>query len=275
MTGPARARARAQRVVPEPWLRTIAPIRHGSGMTAWQQVHADVLGRIQRGELAPDDELPSEPSLAAAYGVSRLTMRRALADLAHAGVIRTEHGVGSFVAPALMRHRIDDGNVSLLESMERRGHAVRQLILSVDRLEAVPPSAADRPDGAAEAAELFRFPDFPGPVCEYRYVRYVDEVPWSTSYAVVPEVLAPPSWDGSVSLFAAMADLHDLEIFREDRRFSAVPADQDDARWLEVPVGTPLLRLTGVNTDQRERPVARIVHRIRGDRAEYAVRVPR
>jgi DNA-binding GntR family transcriptional regulator len=231
-------------------------------MAIWQQLRADILRRIENGSLSPGDALPPETALAEAYGVSRLTVRRALADLARIGVVRTEHGVGSFVASQPLRHRIDDGQVSLLESMARRGHLVRQRVLDVSRADPA-------------AAEEYEFPAFPGAVMEYRYIRWVDELPWSVSFAAVPAVLAPPSWDGSNSLFAAMSAAHGVEVRRDDRRFSAVPANPEDAAWLEVQVGVPLLLLRGTNSDARGQAVAYIVHRIRGDRAEYAMRVPR
>jgi DNA-binding GntR family transcriptional regulator len=110
---------------------------------------------------------------------------------------------------------------------------------------------------------------------EYRYIRWVDELPWSVSFAAVPAALAPPSWDGTNSLFAAMSAAHGIEVLRDDRRFSAVPATPEDAGWLEAPVGTPLLLLRGTNSNREGQAVAHIVHCIRGDRAEYVVRVPR
>jgi GntR family transcriptional regulator len=260
----------------------LRPVQRAAGTAVWQQLRADLLGRIENGSLSPGDALPPETALAEGYRVSRLTVRRALADLARIGVVKTEHGVGSFVAARPLRHRVDDGQVSLLESMAKRGHAVRQLVLDVDRVD---PPGAQRPEaqptqippaaGTAATPEEYEFPDFPGAVMEYRYVRWVDELPWSVSFAAIPAALAPPSWDGSNSLFAAMSAAHGVEIRRDDRRFSAVPADPEDAAWLEVPVGAPLLLLRGINCDLQGRPVAHIVHRIRGDRAEYGVRVPR
>lgn len=240
------------------------PVQRAAGTAVWQQLRADILSRIESGSLAPGDALPPEATLAEAYRVSRLTVRRALADLARIGMVRTEHGVGSFVATQPLRHRIDDGQVSLLESMAKRGHTVRQQVLDIRQADPAP----------AEAGE-YEFPAFPGAVMEYRYVRWVDELPWSVSFAAVPAALAPVNWDGANSLFAAMADAHGVEVWRDDRRFSAVPANPEDAAWLEIPVGAPLLLLRGTNSDAEGRAVAYIVHRIRGDRAEYGVRVPR
>jgi hypothetical protein len=63
----------------------------------WQQL-ADLLrGRIERGELA--GRLEAETTLAQHYGVSRDTVRRALADLAMDGLIRSTRGRGTFVLP--------------------------------------------------------------------------------------------------------------------------------------------------------------------------------
>ena len=202
-------------------------------------------------------------------------MRRALADLIRAGIVRTEHGVGSFVAAQPLRHRIDDGQVSLLESMAMDGHAVRQLVLDARRVDPYGESAASPSQaGRHVTAEQYDFPDFPGEVMEYHYIRWVDEMPWSVSFAAVPAALAPASWDGTDSLFAAMSAAHGIEVRRDERRFSAVPADPQDAAWLEMQVGAPLLLLKGTNINAEGQAVAHIVHRIRGDRAEYAMRVP-
>lgn len=241
----------------------LRPVQRAAGTAVWQQLRADILGRIENGSLAPGDALPPEATLAEAYRVSRLTVRRALADLARIGVVRTEHGVGSFVAAKPLRHRIDDGQVSLLESMAKRGHTVRQQVLDIREAE----------PASAHAGE-YAFPAFPGAVMEYRYIRSVDEVPWSVSFAAIPAALAPASWDGANSLFAVMSDAHGIDVRRDDRYFSAVPASPEDAAWLEIPVGAPLLLLRGINCDAAGRAVAYIVHRIRGDRAEYGVRVP-
>jgi hypothetical protein len=63
----------------------------------WQQL-ADLLrSRIERGELA--GRLEAEMALAQHYGISRDTVRRALACLARDGLIRSTRGRGTFVLP--------------------------------------------------------------------------------------------------------------------------------------------------------------------------------
>ncbi|MEU8268827.1 GntR family transcriptional regulator [Sphaerisporangium sp. NPDC049002] len=67
-----------------------APPKYAQVMTALQQ-------RIQDGEYAPGDMLPSETQLVREFGVGRTTVVRALQTLAMQGWIEREHGRGSFV----------------------------------------------------------------------------------------------------------------------------------------------------------------------------------
>jgi ABC-type glycerol-3-phosphate transport system substrate-binding protein/DNA-binding transcriptional regulator YhcF (GntR family) len=57
-----------------------------------------VMGRYGRG-----DRLPTEHELCEQYGISRTPVTRALAELAHEGVLRRHRGVGTFVNPQWLR----------------------------------------------------------------------------------------------------------------------------------------------------------------------------
>jgi DNA-binding GntR family transcriptional regulator len=89
---------------------------------------------------------------------------------------------------------------------------------------------------------------------EYRYIRWVDDLPWSVSFAAIPALLAPPDWDGADSLFAAMSAAHGVLVRRDERCFSAVPANPEDAAWLEVQVEAPLLCYREPTATNRARP---------------------
>ena len=53
--------------------------------------------RIRDGRLAPGDRLPTESAVMAEFGVSRTVVREAISRLQASGLVRTRHGVGSFV----------------------------------------------------------------------------------------------------------------------------------------------------------------------------------
>jgi DNA-binding GntR family transcriptional regulator len=231
-----------------------------AGVALYEEVKADLTRRLAAGEFAPGVKLPSEAGLAQDYGVNRLTVRRALADLVRTGVVRTEHGVGTFVREPTVRHQIDDGQVSLSESMAERGLSVIHEVIDVAR----EPAAPSAPE----------FPRWPGPTVRFRYRRSLEDSPWSLSEAVLPAVLAPLDWTGAESPFARLTRDTGVVVRRARRSFSADAATAEDARWLEVQAGTPLLVVAGVNTDVEGNDLARIQHRTRADRAEYIVNLP-
>ena len=65
----------------------------------YAQLARGIRERIARGEYRPGDRLPSEAELCATYGISRMTVRRAIMELAREDVIEAEHGRGTFVKP--------------------------------------------------------------------------------------------------------------------------------------------------------------------------------
>ena len=69
----------------------------GAEPRPYQRVYAHLRGRIERGELAHGVQLPSQPALAAEYGVALLTVRHAIELLRRAGYVSVEHGRGTFV----------------------------------------------------------------------------------------------------------------------------------------------------------------------------------
>jgi GntR family transcriptional regulator len=74
-------------------------IRHDSSVPVATQVARDIEADIRAGRRVPDTRLPSEADLAQQYGVARMTVRRAVAQLRNKGLVVTVHGRGSFVAP--------------------------------------------------------------------------------------------------------------------------------------------------------------------------------
>ncbi len=62
-----------------------------------QQIRDDIEGQIRSGRLKPGDRIPFEHELMARYGVSRMTVNKALTPLDDAGLIERRKRAGSFV----------------------------------------------------------------------------------------------------------------------------------------------------------------------------------
>lgn len=74
-----------------------ASVSAGAGVPLHRQLFLVLHDEIARGAIAPGAALPTEQALCDQFGVSRITVRRALADLAQQGYIKRRQGVGSFV----------------------------------------------------------------------------------------------------------------------------------------------------------------------------------
>jgi DNA-binding GntR family transcriptional regulator len=175
-------------------------------------------------------------------------------------LVRRLQGIGSFVADAPVRHRIDGDEASLTDALRRRGVTVRQ-----DLLEVAP--------GPPEAVPGGPFPAFPGPVTILWIRGWVQDIPWSLSLTWVPAALIAHDvrFGPDTSLFGLLHERHGLRMTRAERTFTAAPAAPSDSEHLDVPTGTPLIVVSGGNIDQHDRRIAQVAHRIRGDRAEYVV----
>ena len=236
---------------------TPAPVRRAAPEPLYAQVARDLAGQLRAGTMAPGRRLPAEPVLARAYGVNRLTVREALTSLARQGLVRRVQGVGTFVADAPVRHRVEAGQASIADALRGQGVVVRE-----ELLEAAP--------GPPEAVPGGPFPAFPGPVTILWVRRFVDDIPWSLSLTWLPAALlgadARPGDPG-----ALVAQRHGLRMTPGDRVLGSAPAAPSDSEHLDVATGTPLIVLSGGDIDQHGRRIAQVAHRIRGDRAEVAI----
>jgi GntR family transcriptional regulator len=234
-----------------------APLRRSGGEPLYAQVARDLAGHLRLGTMVSGQRLPPEPALAQAYGVNRLTIREALTSLTRQGLVRRVQGVGSFVADAPVRHRVEADDE---ERPAAPGVAIRH-----DLLEAA--------NGPPEAVPGGPFPDFPGPVTILWVRRWVQDIPWSLTLTWLPAALVGRDlpFRPDTSLYALLEQAHGLRMTRAERTFTAAPAAPSDSEHLDVPTGAPLIVLSGGNVDQHGRRIAQLTHRVRGDRAEYVV----
>lgn len=76
----------------------------------YEQVVAQIEGRILSGELRPGDKLPAERELAEQFGVSRTAIREAMKALTQSGLVEIQPGRGTFVTDStsmVVRHSLD------------------------------------------------------------------------------------------------------------------------------------------------------------------------
>jgi GntR family transcriptional regulator len=86
----------------------------------YRQLAADLERDIAAGVLPPGAKLPSEPELMQQFGVSRVTVRQAIALLQRSGKVMARRGKGTFVLQRVVSHELD-GVRGFYESLRRQG----------------------------------------------------------------------------------------------------------------------------------------------------------
>ncbi len=222
----------------------------------YHQLKQILLDEIRSGKLKPNDKLPSEDEVAAAYGVSTITVRRTLTDLATSGFVRRERGRGTFI----LRPPIEQGPrelTSFSQEMEGRGLRSSSAVLVRQVIEA---------DG--EVAEQLRLSEG-AEVFFLRRLRLADGEPMGIQTAHLPLALAPGLITedlGSGSLYETLRTKFGLVPAQAREIHSAVLIEKDDADLLGLPegsVGMAAKRLTFLSDG---RPFEFVNSVMRGDR---------
>ncbi len=222
------------------------------------QIASALVTAITDGRLAPGDRLPPERELAGQFGVNRLTVRQALADLQQRRLIRRRTGRngGTFVADQVIDY--DLTNFAGFTAQARRaGRVASATVLSA--VEAV----AD----ALTADALQLAPG--GRVAVVDRLRLADGAPVLVEHSAFPAARFAGLLDQPLtgSLYDLLAERYGARPTRAVEQVEPVAADARTARLLGVPRGRPLLAVTRVAFDSAGQPVEYARDVLRGDRA--------
>lgn len=205
--------------------------------------------------LRPGQRLPSDSDLCLEFGVSRMTARHAMAQLAEEGLVRRDPGRGTFVAEP-PTHRRANFLMTFSHEIRRQGRTPSSRVVArvVRR-----PSEAERAD-----LRLVRGDE----IVELRRVRLADGVPVALEVAV----LAPRCIAAVLGADLGAGSLHEALIgvgivpSRGTSSIRAEAAGADEAVLLGVAAGEPMLVERRVIVDQRGRPIERTESRYAADR---------
>lgn len=238
---------------------TLSVLDRNSSSPLWTQFRDALRARILQGELAVGTKLPTEAEFGEQFGISRIVVREALADLVRNGLIYKIRGQGAFVSA---RERDDDFVSTVLgfsDEMERKGRTVRTQVL-IQELRA--PNESE-----ARALELKSGDQ----VVALKRLRSVDGELRLLVETAVPADLAPGLHRTRLenrSLYDVLRRQYGLRIVRAERWIDAVLADAQNSALLEITGHEPLLRIESVAFGANGRPLEhyRALHRCQSSR---------
>jgi GntR family transcriptional regulator len=207
--------------------------------TADEPSHARIsswlLARVAAGKLRPDDKLPPEESLAAALGVSRMTLRQALGSLEQQGWIERRRGRsgGNFIREP--RIEVDlTGLPGFTEQMRRANVRAGARVIRTGLVDAAP--------DVAEGLEVARGQQ----AIEIVRVRSARRQPLALEETYLPAHLFPGLLDHKLtgSLYELMRSAYDLAPASAVEWLEPEISTAEHASLLDVEPGTALMLVT-------------------------------
>lgn len=212
------------------------------GELLYSHIENDLRQKIISGEYGPGEKLPTEVELCRQYGVSRITVRRAIQNLADDDMLRRYRGKGTFVRPRA--HDLDRNlqNGLGFSGLSSLGGRAQRHIVEKRRLPAT-----------ASLAEKLGIPQGN----EVQYVKrlgIVNGVPLTLDNVYVSTELLPHFIDDlkeGCSLYELFEVDYRLDLAYADLSFSASFATPEEAELLECFTGAPVLVFDKIcyNTD--------------------------
>ncbi len=228
----------------------------------WQQILRGIESDISKGVLVAGERLPPEPQLAARFGAHRHTVRRAMQELVHRGLVRIEHGRGSFVNDHVIDYSISR-RTRLEENLLKHHLSFKGELLS---------TYAGLPEADVAAALGLQGGER---VVVVEALNVANGLAMSVVRHTLPESRFPAFADayracgGSVTAALGACGVRDFT--RAFTRVSTrLPTDQE-ARWLMQPRSVPVLITESIEVDSEGVPIKHGLARFAGDRVQLTL----
>ncbi|MEQ8676301.1 MAG: GntR family transcriptional regulator [Aggregatilineales bacterium] len=232
-----------------------------SPMPLYYQLKQILLTQIDSGEFKPGDILPTESQIQEFYDVSRTTVRQALSELESEGKVSRYRGRGTFVTKPKISHNPEQ-YPDLADNMMKQGIVPGWKMLSA---EWVAPSEKVMARLQVTATErVFRL----------KRLRLENDEPIGLQTAYVSPHFAQLIDESAFEEGGSLRYLRVGEILQKgtaNRTLEAVPANQEEAKLLNVPSGAAMLLIRRTVLSAENQPIEFFRGVYRGDRFQYHI----
>ena len=231
----------------------------------YARVETVLAGEITDGDLKVGDQLPTEDSLIARFGVSRITVRRAIQNLVSRGLVEIRRGKGTFVAAPKITQDLKELS-GFVEDMHALG---RKPTARVIGKEIVTANATVARQLALTRGER---------VVRIRRVRLADGVPLSFDETYLPLEIGKKIITNNLKvepIFSLLERKYDVPLIEAEYKLDAVAAENEVARALKVKPQSPIFRIERTSYSTGSRPVDYETLYYRGDLVRFVTRLVR
>lgn len=231
-----------------------------SPVPAYFQLKNIILDKIKSGEYQAGSLIPSERELSENLGISRMTARQAINQLASENYLVREKGKGTFVNKIKFEQR---NIMSFSETVKRLGMVpvTRVLEFSQEKECFDVKQALD----LEPEQKIFRV----------KRLRLADDTPIAVEEVFIPEKLCPDinKLDLTKSLYDLLKTTYSIDISHVDNNIEAIKADKENRRLLMLESGVPVLKISGISYTKEGKKLFYERDVYRADKYQYSVRI--
>jgi len=206
----------------------------------YHQLFVLLRNSIVNGTIAHGAQVPTEQQLSAAFGISRITVKRAMDDLATEGLITRQRGKGSHVTHNFEPEPVKAPLVGMLENLEEMSKHSRVRVISIESL--VPPADLRAELGLEAQEEALK-------ILRVRSNEEGEPYAYYLSWTNADKKLFTKKRVESKTRNALLKE-SGTQLARVEQTLGAENADSRIASQLEVPLHTALLTLTRRSFDE-------------------------
>ena len=230
-------------------------------MNKYELIAQDIYNDIASGKYEPGSQLALEKEMCAQYGVSRITIKRAVDELVKKGLVIKRRGSGTFVK-GVLEEDVEDvgmGGQFCGFTNSNKNHSIKSHII---RFEIIHPTK--------EIAEKLKISeeDF---VYDIVRIRYLDDKPANVEYTQMPiDVITGIRHEVLIgSIYAYIQDTLKLQIQSAHRAISADMPTDKERKYLKIEGELPILQVAQVAFLSDGRPFEYSRSRHRADMSSF------
>ena len=229
------------------------------------KVEEVLAAEIARGDLQTGDRLPSEDELLTRFGVSRITVRRAIQNLIQRGVLEIRRGLGTFVLAPTISQELTK-LTGFVEDMDTHGRKASARVVSK--------SIVAANEIVARQLEIGRGTR----VMRIQRVRLADSVPMSFDETYLPLDVGKKIVRNDLRvkpIFTLLEEKYGFSLMEAEYKLEAAAASAQVAEALDVPKGSPIFRIERTSFTEDGAPIDYETLSYRGDLIRFVTRLAR
>jgi GntR family transcriptional regulator len=231
----------------------------------YSRVETVLTNEIADGDLRVGHQLPTEDTLIERFGVSRITVRRAIQNLVGRGLVEIRRGKGTFVAAPKITQELTELS-GFVEDMHAAGRKPTARVISK---EIVTADATVASHLALTRGEH---------VVRIRRVRLADGIPLSFDETYLPLEIGKKIITNNLKvepIFSLLERKYDIPLIEAEYKLDAVAAEPDVAAALRVKQRSPIFRVERTSYSTGSRPVDYERLHYRGDLVRFVTHLVR